>query len=228
LAFILSQEAELRPRPLGTFLARGESEYREVSDPRTQEVDQSSRLLDTCPERVELACRECPTTGTQVRVGLPGVLTEANRMKEDQAPGRHSLKINNRDYQMKKSKCKNFTNRNQEHWISSEPSSPNTAGPGYPNTSEKQDEDLKSYIMKVVEDFKKGINNPFKEIQENTAKQVEALKEETQKTLKELKKNTAKQLEALKELQANTDKQVEETQKSLKNYRKTQPNRGWI
>ena len=41
-AFILSQEVELRPRPLGTFLARGELAYREVSDPRTQEVDQSS------------------------------------------------------------------------------------------------------------------------------------------------------------------------------------------
>jgi hypothetical protein len=28
----------------------------------------------------------------------------------------------------------------------------------------------------LVEDFKKGINNPLKEIQENTAKQVEAPK----------------------------------------------------
>ena len=58
-AIILSQEAELRPRPLGTFLARGESAYREGSDPRTQEVDQSSRLLDTYPARGKLACREC-------------------------------------------------------------------------------------------------------------------------------------------------------------------------
>jgi hypothetical protein len=47
LAFIFSQKAELRPRPLGTFLARGESAKREGSDPSTQEVDQSSRLLDT-------------------------------------------------------------------------------------------------------------------------------------------------------------------------------------
>jgi hypothetical protein len=31
--------------------------------------------------------------------------------------------------------------------------------------------------MMVVEDFKKGINNSLKEIQENKAKQVEALKE---------------------------------------------------
>jgi hypothetical protein len=34
--FILSKEAELRPRPLGTFLARGESVSREGSDSRTQ------------------------------------------------------------------------------------------------------------------------------------------------------------------------------------------------
>ena len=47
--------------------------------------------------------------------------------------------------------------------------------------------------MTLVEDFKKGINNSLKEIQENTAKQVEYIKEETQKC--------------------------------LKNYRKTQPNR---
>jgi hypothetical protein len=58
--FILSQEAELRPRPLGTFLASEESAYKKSSDSRTQEVDQSSRLLNTCPERGELACRECP------------------------------------------------------------------------------------------------------------------------------------------------------------------------
>jgi FtsZ-binding cell division protein ZapB len=61
---------------------------------------------------------------------------------------------------------------------------PTTASPGYPNTLEKQDTDLKSYLMMVVEDFKKGINNSLKEIQDNTAKQVEALKEETQKSLK--------------------------------------------
>jgi hypothetical protein len=70
----------------------------------------------------------------------------------------------------------------------------------------KQDLDLKSYLMMLVEDFKKVINNSLKEIQENIAKQVEALKEEAQKSLKELHENTAKQGEDLKE----------ETQKSLK------------
>jgi hypothetical protein len=44
-----------------------------------------------------------------------------------------------------------------------------TASTGYPNTPEKQDSDLKSYLMMLVEDFKKGINNSLKEIQENTA-----------------------------------------------------------
>jgi hypothetical protein len=38
----------------------------------------------------------------------------------------------------------------------------------------------------VIEDFKKDINNSFKEIQENTDKQLEALKVEIQKSLKEL------------------------------------------
>jgi hypothetical protein len=38
--------------------------------------------------------------------------------------------------------------------------------------------------MMLVEDFKNGINNSLKEIQENTAKQVEVLKEEAQKPLK--------------------------------------------
>jgi hypothetical protein len=47
--------------------------------------------------------------------------------------------------------------------------------------------------MMMVEDFKKGINNSLKEIQENMAKQVEALKEETQKSHKELQENTTKQ-----------------------------------
>jgi hypothetical protein len=57
--------------------------------------------------------------------------------------------------------------------------------PGYPNTPKKQDSDLKSYLMMMVEDFKKGINNLLKKIQENTAKQVDVLKEEAQKSLKE-------------------------------------------
>jgi hypothetical protein len=44
--------------------------------------------------------------------------------------------------------------------------------------------------MMLVEDFKKGINNSFKETQENSTKQVNLLKRETQKLLKELQENT--------------------------------------
>jgi chromosome segregation ATPase len=125
---------------------------------------------------------------------------------------------------MAKGKCKNLTKRNQDHWSSSEPSTPTTVSPGYPNTPKKQDSDLKSYLMVLVEDFEKGINNSLKKIEENTAKQVKALKEEAQKSLKELQENTAKQVEdtkeetqkSLKELYENTTKQVMELNKTIK------------
>jgi hypothetical protein len=77
---------------------------------------------------------------------------------------------------MVKGKHKNLTNRIQDHSPSSEPSTLTSASPGYPNTPEKQDSDLKLYLMILVEDFKKGINNSLKEIQENNAKQVKTLK----------------------------------------------------
>jgi hypothetical protein len=81
---------------------------------------------------------------------------------------------------------KNRSNRNQGYLASSEPNSPTIASPGYITTLGKQDMDLKSLLMMMMEDYKKDINNSLKEIQENTGKQVEALKEETQKPLKEL------------------------------------------
>jgi hypothetical protein len=63
---------------------------------------------------------------------------------------------------MAKDKHKNLTNRNQKHSPSSEPSTTNSASPGYPNTPEKQDSDLKLHIVMLVETFKKEINNPLK------------------------------------------------------------------
>jgi hypothetical protein len=53
----------------------------------------------------------------------------------------------------------------------SEPNSPTIARPGYTITPEKQDMDLKSLLMMMMEDYKKEINNSLKEIQENTSKQ---------------------------------------------------------
>ena len=69
-------------------------------------------------------------------------------------------------------KHKNRSNRNQGYLISSEPNSPTIASPEYIITPEKQDMDLKSLLMIMMEDFKKGINNSLKEIQENTTNQV--------------------------------------------------------
>ena len=77
---------------------------------------------------------------------------------------------------MSKGKCRNLTNRNQDHSPSSEPSTTTSPSPGHPNTPEKLDPDLKAYLMMMVEDIKKDINNSLKEIQENTAKELQVLK----------------------------------------------------
>jgi hypothetical protein len=68
---------------------------------------------------------------------------------------------------MVKGKGKNIRNRNQGHMASSEPTSTTTVIPGYSNTSGKQDSDLKSHLMMMIEDFKNDINKSLKEIQEN-------------------------------------------------------------
>jgi hypothetical protein len=75
----------------------------------------------------------------------------------------------------------------------SEPSSPTIKSPGFPNTRKKQAVNVKSYLMMLIEDFKKDINYSLKEIRESTGKQLEALKKETQKSLKELQENIIKQ-----------------------------------
>jgi hypothetical protein len=106
-------------------------------------------------------------TETQERVGLPGVLTEANRItggtssnhRRNKLQPETAITTNSRDYQMVKGKGKNLTNRNQDHSASSESRTPTTANPGYLNTPEKKDLDFKSYLMVLVEDFKKDINN---------------------------------------------------------------------
>jgi hypothetical protein len=69
-------------------------------------------------------------------------------------------------------KCKNKSNRNQGNLPSSKQNSPTITSPGYTITPEKQDMDLNSLLMMMMEDFKK-------EIQENTGKQLEVFKEET-------------------------------------------------
>jgi hypothetical protein len=63
---------------------------------------------------------------------------------------------------MAEGKHKNRINRNQGYLVSSEPNTPTIVSPGYTITPEKQDMDLKSLLMMMMEDFKKEINNSFK------------------------------------------------------------------
>jgi hypothetical protein len=74
-------------------------------------------------------------------------------------------------------KCKNRSYRNQDYLASSEANSPTIVNPGSTTTPEKQNMDLKSLFMMMMEDVKKEINNSLKEIKENTGKHLEALKE---------------------------------------------------
>lgn len=66
-----------------------------------------------------------------------------------------------RDNQMK-GKYKNIINRSQYNMAPSEPSSPTTSSPGYPNPTEEQDYDIKSHLMKMIEFFKENINKLLK------------------------------------------------------------------
>jgi hypothetical protein len=53
---------------------------------------------------------------------------------------------------MAKGKHKNISSRNQDHLVSPEPSSPTTVNTGYHNIPEKQDSNLKSHLMVMIEE----------------------------------------------------------------------------
>ena len=78
----------------------------------------------------------------------------------------------------------NRSNRNQGYLASSKPNSPTIASPGYTITREKQEMDLKSHLMMMIEDIKG-------EIHKNTGKQ--------QKSLRELQENTTKHVAEIEE-----------------------------
>jgi hypothetical protein len=58
---------------------------------------------------------------------------------------------------MARVKHKNISSRSQYTLAPSEPSSSTTGSPRYPNMPEKQDNDLKSHLMKMIEAFKEDI-----------------------------------------------------------------------
>jgi hypothetical protein len=86
---------------------------------------------------------------------------------------------------------------------SPEPNSPTIASPGYTIKPEKQGMNLKSLLMMMMEDYKKDINNPLKEIQGNTYKQVKKLNKTMQdlkievKTIKKSQRETTVEIENL-------------------------------
>ena len=67
-----------------------------------------------------------------------------------------------------KGKHKNLTNKTQDQSPSSVISTPTSASHGYPNTPEKQDSDIKSYLLMLVEDITKDYNNSLKKYRETT------------------------------------------------------------
>jgi hypothetical protein len=105
------------------------------------------------------------------------------------------------DNQMSGGKYKNRSNRNQGYLASSEPNSPTIASTGYTITPEKQDMDLKPFLMTMMEDYKKVINNSLKEIRKNTSKQVKELN----KTIQDLKM----EVETIKKPQRETPLEIE-------------------
>jgi hypothetical protein len=65
---------------------------------------------------------------------------------------------------MARGKGKNINNRNQGYLVLSEHSSPTKVSPEYSNTLEKQDSDLKSQLIVMIEYFKEDVNNSLKQI----------------------------------------------------------------
>jgi wobble nucleotide-excising tRNase len=98
-------------------------------------------------------------------------------------------------------KHKNRSNRNQGYLAPSEYNSPTIAIPRYTITPEKQDMDLNSLLMMMMEDYKQDKNNSLKEIQENTSKQVDELN----KTIWDIKM----EVEIVKKSQGETTLEIE-------------------
>ena len=57
-----------------------------------------------------------------------------------------------------------------------ESSSPTTASPRFHNNPEEQNLNIKSYLMMLIEEFKKDINNSLKEVQKNMVNSNKPLK----------------------------------------------------
>ena len=104
------------------------------------------------------------TTGTQESVGLPGVLTEANRITGGTSTNHLTPEITR--WQKANVRISLTTETKTTHYHQN-PVLPPQQVLDTP-THWKSKTDLKSYLMMMIEDFKKDMNNSLKEILENT------------------------------------------------------------
>jgi hypothetical protein len=87
-----------------------------------------------------LPAKRVLTTGSQERVGLPVVLTEVNRFTGGTRSSQRQLEhLTPEVTRWRKANVENLTKRNQDDLASSEPTTPTTVNPGYPNIHEKKD-----------------------------------------------------------------------------------------
>jgi len=91
-------------------------------------------------------------------------ITGSQNHRKDRLLSETSRLDNNKYHKMVRGKLRNIINRNQCDLATSEPISPIKASPRYPNTPIKQDSDLNSHFMKMVEGIKKDFKNSVQKI----------------------------------------------------------------
>jgi spore germination protein YaaH len=103
--------------------------------------------------------------------------------------------------QITRGQYKNTFNNTQGNMALPEPSYPITAHPGYSNTVEAQENDLKSNLMKMIVVFKEQINKLLKEIQEYSIKQVKEMNKSVQDQRMEMDAIRKTQTEGMMEME---------------------------
>ena len=131
-------------------------------------------MSDICTPSLKeegLPAESALTTRTQERVGLPGVLTEANKITGETSSSQRQLEhLTPKITRWLKANIRILQTETKTTRHHQNPLFPPHQVLDIPNTPENQDLDLKSYLRVMVEDFKKDINNSLTEIQETTAK----------------------------------------------------------
>jgi hypothetical protein len=107
-----------------------------------------------CPSGEPLVGRPHRWSVTVRNTGLPENVKQP-RVKKGRFKTESPRPANTKDIQMARDKHKTISNRSQYMWASSEPSSPTIAHHAYTNTSENQEADLKSFLMKIIESLRR-------------------------------------------------------------------------